>query len=92
MQLKRGTSANDELLGGAAADILFDLAGDDRLTGRGVDTLRIGGDSGDVVHSIAQGWVQEADVSVQGTFYATYTHADIAAQLLVELAITRVTR
>ena len=40
MATKKGTSANDVLVGGASADILLGLAGNDRLTGgRGNDRL-----------------------------------------------------
>ena len=49
----------------------------------------IDGNSGDTLHSTAQGWVQGTDVMLQGNAYASYTHVGIAAQLLVDTDITR---
>ena len=51
--------------------------------------LLIDGDAGDVVHSIGQAWVQAGNVDIAGTSYATYTHTGIAAELLIDIAITR---
>ncbi len=51
--------------------------------------LLIAGNAGDSVHSSAQGWVQGDDLGIDGTMYASYTHLDIAAQLLVDVNLTR---
>jgi hypothetical protein len=51
--------------------------------------LLIDGNSGDSVASVGQGWVAGAEVTLQGTLYAAYTHADIAVTLLVDTDITR---
>ena len=51
--------------------------------------LLIDGNSGDSVSSVGQGWVAGDQITVQGTLYASYTHVDIAATLLIDTDITR---
>ena len=51
--------------------------------------LLIDGNSGDSVSASGQGWVQGSNQTVDGASYASYTHAGSAAQLLVDLDITR---
>lgn len=51
--------------------------------------LLIDGDAGDAVSSVGQGWVTGAEVTVSGKLYAVYTHADIAATLLVDTELAR---
>lgn len=51
--------------------------------------LLIDGDSGDVVHSVGQGWVRGADVGVNGALCANYAHDPIAAELPIASVITR---
>lgn len=51
--------------------------------------LLIDGNSGDSVTTVGQGWVAGADVTVQGTLYASYTHASVAVSLFVDTDITR---
>lgn len=49
--------------------------------------LLIDGNSGDSVTASAQGWLQGSNQTVDG---ASYTHAGSAAQLLVDIDITRI--
>ena len=51
--------------------------------------LLIDGTSGDSVSSVGQGPVAGDEVTVQGRLYASYTHVDIAATLLIDTDITR---
>ena len=51
--------------------------------------LLIDGNSGDSVSSVGQGWAAGADVTVQGTLYASYTSSTVAVTLLVDTDITR---
>ncbi|MBX9609489.1 MAG: hypothetical protein K2Y51_24990 [Gammaproteobacteria bacterium] len=50
--------------------------------------LLIDGNSGDQVSLAGPGWVTGANVTVNGTLYASYTNASVAATLLVDTAIT----
>ena len=50
--------------------------------------LLIKGDSGDKVSSNGQDWIAGANIVIDGDTYTPYTHADIAAQLLVDTDIT----
>jgi hypothetical protein len=54
----------------------------------GTRQLLVDGNTGDTVHSTAQGWVQGANVDINGASYASYTLPSIAAQLLVDLHVT----
>ncbi|MGE0862204.1 MAG: calcium-binding protein, partial [Gammaproteobacteria bacterium] len=51
--------------------------------------LLVTGEAGDTVQSLEQGWVRGADQMVGGESYASFTIDGIAAQLLVDLALTR---
>ncbi len=52
--------------------------------------LLVAGNSGDSLSSTGQGWVQGSDVVISSETYNSYSHADIAAQLLVDADITQV--
>ena len=62
-------------------------------TGSFLDTatheLLIDGNSGDSVSSVGQGWVAGVDVAVNGSLYASYSHADVGATLLIDTDIMR---
>ena len=51
--------------------------------------LLIDGNAGDSVSASGQGWLQGSNVTVDGASYASYTVAGSAAQLLVDLEVTR---
>jgi hypothetical protein len=51
--------------------------------------LLLDGNAGDTVHASGQGWVQGSNVLVDGSSYASYTVTGSAAQLLVDLEVTR---
>lgn len=53
----------------------------------GTRQLVVDGDAGDTVHSVGQGWVRGADVTLNGTDYVSYTHGSRAGQLLIDLEI-----
>lgn len=68
---------------------IIDLAGqaalfDDRATRQ----VLFDGDAGDSVESTGQGWEASDNVDVDGVFYVSYVHADIAGQILLDPDIT----